>query len=214
MTNNHKTLEKARKRAGFATKREAVEAFGWNYATYAGHENGSRGLTPDTAMRYAEAFDVSVEVLLYGDEAGASSPRNLDMVMVKALNLRTDPADDQRRQTMVAAQDFGFAPAYVLEMTDSSGDDLAIISMQGASMAPTFAHGDQLLIDKRNTDLEQDGLFAIRFGDSIHIKRVGRNRRQDWISMTSDAAQQNPIEAPISEVRVVGRVIWCARRVM
>lgn len=45
-------LQEARKRAGFDSPTAAAEHFGWGYSTYAGHENGSRGLKPEVAARW------------------------------------------------------------------------------------------------------------------------------------------------------------------
>jgi hypothetical protein len=57
-------LQKARSAAGFVNASEAARRFGWNENSYRSHENGQRGFT-DTADRYAIAFDVRVEWLLY-----------------------------------------------------------------------------------------------------------------------------------------------------
>jgi len=59
-------LRKARKDAGFQSAAQAAEAYGWTGSTYASHENGTRGLRPAAAARYAKAFKVPAEWLLYG----------------------------------------------------------------------------------------------------------------------------------------------------
>lgn len=61
----HERLKAARERM-FETAAEAAAAMGVNYQTYAAHENGSRGLRRDAAMRYAKFFNVSLEYLLTG----------------------------------------------------------------------------------------------------------------------------------------------------
>lgn len=61
----HERLKEARERM-FGTAAEAATAMGVNYQTYAAHENGSRGLRRDAAMRYAKFFNVSLEFLLTG----------------------------------------------------------------------------------------------------------------------------------------------------
>lgn len=66
-------LREARERAGYKTAADAAEAHGWTYSTYAGHENGSRGLRPEQARAYAEAFGVAPEWLVFG-EAEAPPP--------------------------------------------------------------------------------------------------------------------------------------------
>lgn len=50
----------------YETAADASTAMHIKYATYAGHENGSRGLTKDAAVRYAAFFKINVEWLLYG----------------------------------------------------------------------------------------------------------------------------------------------------
>lgn len=59
-------LQQARKKAGFIGPTEAAEAYGWRTVTYTSHENGTRGLRPEVAQRYAKAFRVPAEWLLYG----------------------------------------------------------------------------------------------------------------------------------------------------
>lgn len=61
----HERLKAARERM-FETAAEAASALGVNYQTYAAHENGSRGLRRDAAIRYAKFFNVSLEYLMTG----------------------------------------------------------------------------------------------------------------------------------------------------
>lgn len=60
-----KRLQEARAKAGFSGPTEAARAFGWGISTYLSHENGTRGLRPAVADRYAKAFRVPAEWLLY-----------------------------------------------------------------------------------------------------------------------------------------------------
>lgn len=62
----HERLLEARKQAGFATAREAAEAVGVAYPTYAGHENGSSGFRADKGELYARRFKVRFEWLMRG----------------------------------------------------------------------------------------------------------------------------------------------------
>lgn len=67
-----KRLQRAREAAGLPSARAAAERFGWNYDTYAQHENGTRGITR-SADRYAKAFKVSKAWLLTGEGRGPSN---------------------------------------------------------------------------------------------------------------------------------------------
>lgn len=65
-------LQWARKRAGFETATDAARRFHWNENTYRSHENGARGINKKAAAKYARAFKVPVEWLLYGE--GSMNP--------------------------------------------------------------------------------------------------------------------------------------------
>lgn len=56
----------AREQAGYAKATDAISAFGWHNSTYHAHENGQNGIKPKVAERYAAAFGVTPEWLLYG----------------------------------------------------------------------------------------------------------------------------------------------------
>ncbi|WP_199084638.1 helix-turn-helix transcriptional regulator [Bosea sp. ASV33] len=59
-------LVAARAARGFRNAGRAAAFFGWNNSTYAGHESGKNRLTPETAERYGQAFEVSAQWLLDG----------------------------------------------------------------------------------------------------------------------------------------------------
>lgn len=64
-------LKMARKNAGYATAKDASDAFGWKYVTYNAHECGGRGIKQAAAERYGRAFRVKPHWILFGgDEAG------------------------------------------------------------------------------------------------------------------------------------------------
>jgi transcriptional regulator with XRE-family HTH domain len=67
-------LRRAREAAGYATAAEGAERAGVKYYTYAQHENGIRGIPADKAARYAAAFGVEPQWILYG---GSGSGRRL-----------------------------------------------------------------------------------------------------------------------------------------
>lgn len=61
-------LKQARVAAGFRTAREASAQLTIPYPTYAGHENGSRGIKDNELLTYADAFKTSVAWLAFGSE--------------------------------------------------------------------------------------------------------------------------------------------------
>jgi transcriptional regulator with XRE-family HTH domain len=60
-------LRQARLMAGFRSAAKAAEALGVSASVIRSHENGQRGISPEQAQGYAEAFDIDAAWLLYGE---------------------------------------------------------------------------------------------------------------------------------------------------
>lgn len=84
MTDPAERLRIARLRAGFTTGKEAAESMGVRVSTYLGHENGSRGIKPGMATRYAKKFKVTEQWLLYGvgDPPGSNGDVKAEVVSI------------------------------------------------------------------------------------------------------------------------------------
>ncbi len=57
-------LRALRIKKGFSTARDAAKAFGWSEHTYKSHENNTRGIRPDAARKYAQAYGSSTAYIL------------------------------------------------------------------------------------------------------------------------------------------------------
>lgn len=109
--------------------------------------------------------------------------------------------------------EMAFAAGFVRSITASDAASLAIIRVKGDSMEPTMLDGDKVLVDRSKTSLDFDGIYVLRYGQALHVKRVGRHRRRGWVTITSDNDQYREIEAEYSDVDIVGRVLWFGRKV-
>lgn len=69
-------LTKARLAAGYRSGKAAAEAHGWPIGTYTSDESGRRGITPERADRYAEAFSVPGAWLL-GEDPADGNPEHV-----------------------------------------------------------------------------------------------------------------------------------------
>lgn len=94
--------------------------------------------------------------------------------------------------------------------------DLCLIRASGDSMEPTFRSGDALLVDRRATIPDREGIYIMRSGASLLVKRLQLlpSRR---VRVSSDNPLYQPYELLISElndddVAVIGRVVWSGRR--
>lgn len=117
-------LEQARRARGFKTAKDAAEYFGWNYETYAQHENGTRGLTR-AVERYAKAYRVDASWILFGTGQGPSEGVPLKGYI--GAGQVVQPLDDIDDETVEAPAD------------QKPGTVAAIV--KGDSMLPAFREG-------------------------------------------------------------------------
>lgn len=107
-----------------------------------------------------------------------------------------------------------FPPDYLRHITSSNPINLQIISVKGDSMHPTLHHDDLVMLDISKTSLNYDGLFVLRYGEALLVKRVSRAAAPGRILIISDNRSiYPPQEYEASEVSVIGKVIWYGRKV-
>lgn len=97
-------LKEARKASGYESAAEAADAMDLTYGTYAGHENGNRGVPLKALSRYAVFFRVNLTWLAEGrgkmrgkeidtpDVLDGLSPANRERVIeyIELLRLKQD----------------------------------------------------------------------------------------------------------------------------
>ena len=88
---------------------------------------------------------------------------------------------------------------------------LSSIRVMGDSMDPLLRDGDEILVD-RTPRAFREGVHVIRLGEALHVKLLqavppGRLR------LISKNAAYEPVEVPMSDVDVVGRVVWKGGRI-
>jgi|GEM_PF-1825425 len=96
-----KRLEEARTSRGFKTAKSACEYFGWNYNSYAQHEQGNRGIGRVSAT-YARAYRVSEAWLLTGEGKGPATAKVDQSADIDEEFYRlADEATEEERKAML-----------------------------------------------------------------------------------------------------------------
>ena len=94
--------------------------------------------------------------------------------------------------------------------------DLWLIRVRGDSMEPTLRSGDVVLVDSRATSPNHDGIYILRMGDSVLVKRLqvmpGRKIRVTSDNPAFSPWIIDPADESNNEFSVVGRVVWWGRR--
>ena len=91
--------------------------------------------------------------------------------------------------------------------------DLVAIRVSGDSMDGTLADGDAVLIDRSRK--RPDGVFAIRIGDALRIKRLQKMTDGSLIVSSDNKVYREEVIHPenMDQVEIVGQCYWRAGRV-
>ena len=93
--------------------------------------------------------------------------------------------------------------------------DLSVVAVKGDSMSGVLNDKDIILIDHSRTEAG-DGLYALRIGNEIFVKRV--QRLPHTLLITSENPQYKPFEVSLqngdssdNNVSIIGKVVWLGR---
>lgn len=103
--------------------------------------------------------------------------------------------------------------ALIVDILRGKPGDFLLINVRGDSMEPDFHHGDQILIDKRDTSPAQPGPFALWDGEwgEYVVKNVERSRAGEVRIFSSNTKYlSEAVEAETT--RIIGRPVWFGRR--
>lgn len=139
--------------------------------------------------------------------------RGADLIAVPRYALGASAGPGALGADERGAGDMLFPPALLRELGVGRPQALSLIRVEGDSMQPTLGNGDDILVDGDDAaDRLRDGIYVLRVGDALIVKRVGLTP-DGGIRVRSD----NPLapDWPAMDRRslvVIGRVVWAGRR--
>lgn len=110
---------------------------------------------------------------------------------------------------------FAFDPRWLKRITRSHPKRLSTIRVEGDSMAPTLADGDEILVDGGDAaERLRDGIYVLRMEGALIVKRLAINPATKRLSIRSDnEAWPSWPDCDPAAIDIVGRVIWAGRRI-
>lgn len=216
----HERLVAARRHAKFGSAADAAKALGVNYATYAGHENGSSGFKAKTGELYARRFKVSFEWLMSGRGSMLATTSDVRAVRVVAHVQAGDWAE---------SWEWPYSDQYDVAVPNDpeyAGVQLFAAETRGPSMNRRWPEGT-VVVFVDNYQLEESPIPGKRYvvertradGRREHtVKTLHRDESgQFWlIPESTDPLFQSPISIEDgdggNEVRIVGRVCYAVTR--
>lgn len=103
--------------------------------------------------------------------------------------------------------------ALIIDILRGQPGDFLLINVRGDSMEPDFRHGDQILVDKRDTSPAQPGPFALWDGEwgEYVVKNVERSRGGE-VRIFSSNSKYTAENAGSETTHIIGRPVWFGRR--
>ncbi len=100
-------------------------------------------------------------------------------------------------------------------LTSSPASQLAIIRVEGDSMAPTLSAGDDILVDTGDClDRLRDGIYVLRADDMLVVKRLALHPVGRRVTVQSDnPAYPDWPDRDTDEIHCVGRALWAGRKI-
>ncbi len=168
----------------------------------------------DTVQKLAGALGCSVLDLLEPGAPAATQRIDGDLVFVPVYEVAAAAGEGLVIDVEYETGRLAFRGDWLRGVTAAQADELAVIAVHGDSMYPTLADGDTVLVDLTQRRPSGDGIYIIRFGEFVLVKRLHLDPVRREVTISCDNANYPPL-APVdpTDVDVAGRVIWVGRRV-
>ena len=162
-----------------------------------------RKLEEEDRRKLADFFAVAESELGAPEDRGGE-PRG-EFVDIPRLPLEASAGPGATAAQEIPFDSFRFSRRWLREQ-GLEPRQLSAIRVMGDSMDPLLRDGDEILVD-RTPRAFREGVHVVRLGDALHVKLLqavppGRLR------LISKNPAYEPVEVAMTDVDVVGRVVW------
>lgn len=154
---------------------------------------------------------VAASEAMPGHFAGAWS----DFVQVPRYDIRASAGAGALVDQEHVLNHMAFRADWLRNVLGLNAERLALIDVDGDSMAPTLTHGDMILVDTAEGNGVRDGIHVINLGGRLLVKRL-RPLVDGSIEVASDNERygsETVSGEKLNQLKIVGRVVWQGRRV-
>jgi len=172
-----------------------------------------RKLDEDDRRTIARFLGVD-EALLGGPTTRPRDESTDGMIKVPRLDVGASAGPGAINESEAAISHIAFDPKWLRQLCKGSTNHLSFIRVQGDSMSPTLADGDDILVDGADgADRLRDGIYVLRRDDALMVKRLAINPFDSRATIKSDnPAYPEWKDCELSTLAIIGRVVWAGRR--
>jgi phage repressor protein C with HTH and peptisase S24 domain len=134
-------------------------------------------------------------------------------VLIPQYQVRASAGPGALPESEMPSASIAFQAGFIRDLSGSPPDSLAVLTVEGDSMFPTLANGDQILIDTQDRSAARDGIYVLRVDDALMVKRLSLNPATRRLTIQSDnEAYPSWPDCDPGAVSVIGRVVWVGRK--
>ncbi len=180
-----------------------------------------RRLSENDRRVLAAHFGIAERLLGGPEEAGSravvSRPglvqRAEDYVLIPQLAVGASAGAGSEPGSEAPLATLAFQSSWVRSIATGRVEALSVIGVEGDSMLPTLADGDQILVDTDDRERLRDGIYVLRTDGALLVKRLSVNPATRRLAIRSDNdSYPSWDDCDPAGVMVIGRVIWVGRR--
>lgn len=223
--------ERIRKVRGGKSLTEFAAGFGIHKNTLARYEKGESLPDGGFLAKLCEVYRVNPSWILTGqgplhlpDPSSPDSPvapadmAGLDpdvYVYIPLYNVVASGGDGSFLNGEEVIDALAFKREWIRSELRANPKDLALVNMTGESMEPTLGKDDVLLVNRRSGSSRSDGIYLVRAGDALLVKRLQFLPNGD-VRVISDNQAYEPFtvrpESEHTDFKIIGRVVWAGRK--
>jgi len=168
-------------------------------------------------VNLSKAAGVSVEWLATGRGAPTKSRTEIhsadpaDAMPPERHSLRIAVNGRSSIQNPQVVDYLSFQPEWLVRTLNVDARNMALVEVVGDSMSPTIDEGDLVLVDLREARFRHDGIYVMRTGGDLAVKRLQRQPEGNLLIRSDNPAYESATVKP-DEVALLGRVVWLGGR--
>ena len=164
-------------------------------------------------VHLARAARVSIEWLATGHDSsrGETTKEQADEYVPPVRNPARASISRGSAQSRQIVDYLAFKEEWVRRCLDSDPQNIMLLEAMSNSMSPTIEEGDLMLVDLQDPHFRFDGVYMLRFGGELAVRRVQR-RPDGKLIVRSDNPAYEPAIASAESINIVGHVIWSGGR--
>lgn len=148
---------------------------------------------------------------VYGDVLHfAKRGREVQFVLVPRYSISASAGHgrDNGHQQEAAIGEIAFEAAWMRSHFGRAGAGFALLDIAGNSMEPTLWDGETILVDLQSTEVVSGGVYVLRDGDELMVKRLQRLIGGGVEVVSDNTTFRSQVVTDRSTLTVIGRVVW------